>query len=599
MKSFAEHVIEDTHDHKSFDKQLACFTQYVGRQRQRGNESAKQYSFNIEELRREYNKLLLQSTSEISRKSASTIVNTSIELYTSGKKGMTWANYDFILKGDHLFEHLFVLDTVQFIGDKASGQSCSSAPKITMQANTTSSSTELLNQQDRDTEEGKSEENTTSKRDTNSAEDHAIEHAHKEPRRVSFGRGLTLADLSTGQKLPSNNDDPPEGTHLPTYSPRSSLGSNLLSTDSGDQSFGTHEDPNQSTSKLYTWNFLDGEGRIDSTVHSHWVHNGTTIGAELMKFRIRTIQNNGGLTETHQKLAVNFIFLMEEEYRTDGLQAEVEDRTWDAMCDSVNDYVQPLSKEVASEALEWLQKMANNKMEVFEQMLEDSPPSDRNLKAVLRNVSNNSQYWNTQARNEDTYLKSMLGPLLDAYFGKLRHSKSDWTPTQDDTVDPEYSTLIPDYGTATLIGNRRYFVLLLEGKIARNTRSPQMWDDLSKLGNEMKLALDSILKLEPSGEVSVVGILVREPLVEFFSMQIRAEGTYVMNKFASTFIPSGATNAFPILRLMEVCDYAKKKMENCIHEIRKVKVQENTSPKVPLSWLRPSFNKPRRQQITD
>ncbi|KAF9434241.1 hypothetical protein BGZ76_008331 [Entomortierella beljakovae] len=238
-------------------------------------------------------------------------------------------------------------------------------------------------------------------------------------------------------------------------------------------------------------------------------------------------------------------------------------------------------------------------MDVFEQILEDSPPSDRNLKAVLRIVSNNSQYWNTQTRNEDTYLKSMLGPLLDVYFGKLRHAKSDWTPTQDDTKNTESSTLIPDYGTATLIGNRRYFVLLLEGKIAGNTGSHQMWDDLSKLGNEMKLALDSILKLEPSGEVSIVGILVREPLVEFFSMQIRAEGTYVMHKIASAFIPSGAANAFPLLRLMEICDHVKKKMENCIREIRLVKVQESSSPKVPLSWLRPSFNKPRRHQITN
>ncbi|KAF8928896.1 U3 snoRNP protein [Dissophora ornata] len=59
--------------------------------------------------------------------------------------------------------------------------------------------------------------------------------------------------------------------------------------------------------------------------------------------------------------------------------------------------------------------MANNKMEAFEQILEDSPPSDRNLKAVLRIVSDNSQYWNTQTRNEDTYLKSMLGPQTQLF----------------------------------------------------------------------------------------------------------------------------------------------------------------------------------------
>ncbi|KAF9153549.1 hypothetical protein BGX21_004660 [Mortierella sp. AD011] len=348
------------------------------------------------------------------------------------------------------------------------------------------------------------------------AEGHTAAHAHKEPRRGEHHCYTTLS-------------------------------LNRLSTESGDLSFVT-QDSIQSDSRFYTWNFLDGNGRVDSNVHSHWVHNGTNIGVDLMKFRDRTIENNGGLTEAHQKLAVNFIFLIEEEYRTDGLQGEIEDKIWDAICDAIKDSVPPLPKEVATEALEWFQKMASSKMEVFEQMLDDSPPSDRSLTALLRIVSNNSQYWSTHMQNEDTYLKPMLGPLLDVYFGKLRHAKSDWTPIHDDTKVPETSTLFLDYGTATMIGNRRYFVLLLEGKIAGNNGSHQMWDDLSKLGNEMKLALDSILKLGPTDEVSVMGILVRE---------------------------------------------------NCIHGIRQVKVHESSCPKVPLSWLRPSVNKPRRQQISD
>ncbi|KAF9536885.1 hypothetical protein EC957_009496, partial [Mortierella hygrophila] len=367
---------------------------------------------------------------------------------------------------------------------------------------------------------------------------------HRESRRVSFGRSLTLEDLSRQEPpLRTETHDYPPDTTPPIYSPRSSLGTDLpsTSTDLADSDFVDQGDPVQSTSRLYSWNFMDGQGRVDSNVDRYWEHNGTVIGTDLMRFRTRTVENNGGFTKAHQKL----------------------------------------------------------KMEEFEEMLEESPPVDRNLKAILSKMTNNSQYWNSQARNEDTYLKSLLGPFLDTYFGKLKYAKSDWTPTQDDTVDPESSTLIPDYGTATLIGEQRYFVLLLEGKIAGNTGQCQMWDDLTKLGQEMKSALDSILKLMPSGDVCVIGILVREPLTEFFSMRLHAEGTYVMHKFASAFIVTGAMNAFPILHLMEVCEHAKRMVEQTIGEIRRVKVHESSSPKVPLSWLRPSFKKPKRYQVTD
>ncbi|KAF9345389.1 hypothetical protein BGX26_003173 [Mortierella sp. AD094] len=413
--------------------------------------------------------------------------------------------------------------------------------------------------------------------------------------KISTGRSLTLEDLSPHQE-PSLRADDGDCTP-PIYSPMSSLGPNLPSSDPADSSFVYQGDPAQSTTRLYSWDFLDGPGRVDSDVDSPWVYNGTAIGAALMKFRRRTIENNGGYTETHQKLAVNFIFLVEEEYRTDGLQGEVGDKIWDAICDAVREKVQPLPKTVVNEVHDWAHRLANNKMWEFEQMLEESPPEDRNLKAILRNMTNNSQYWNTQPHNEDTYLKDLLGPFLDIYFGKLRYAKSHWTPTQDDTRDQESSTLIPDYGTSTLIGGRRYFVLLLEGKIAGNAGQCQMWDDLTKIGQEMKLALDSMLKLMPCGDVCVVGVLVREPLTEFFSMRIHAEGTYVMHKFASAFIASGATNAFPILRLMEVCEHAKKIVERTIDQIRSVKEDESTGPKVPLSWLRPSFRKPKRYQI--
>ncbi|KAG0379434.1 hypothetical protein BGX24_000390 [Mortierella sp. AD032] len=309
------------------------------------------------------------------------------------------------------------------------------------------------------------------------ASGHSTAQDPVQSKRASFGRNLTLDDISSHQGSPSKADDGncPSDVTPPIYYPRCSLGSNLLSDDPAVSSFVDQDDPAQSTTRLYSWNFLDGRGRVDSNVDSYWVCNGTAIGAELMRFRRWTVENNGGFTKARQKLAVDFIFLVEEEYRTDDQQGQVNNEIWDALCDAVRDHVQPLPKTVVNDVHEWAHRMANNKMGAFEQMLEESPPVDRNLNAILTKMTNNSQFWSTQARNEDTYLKSQLGPFLDTYFGKLRYSTSDWTPTQDDTMDPESSTLIPDYGTAAPIGEQRYFVLLLEGKIAGNAGQCQMW----------------------------------------------------------------------------------------------------------------------------
>ncbi|KAG9061641.1 hypothetical protein KI688_007222 [Linnemannia hyalina] len=419
--------------------------------------------------------------------------------------------------------------------------------------------------------------------------------------KVSSGHSLTLEDLSPCRRSASigGDDDYPQGITPPIYSPRDLLGSDLPSSDPADMSFVDQGDINLSTSRWLTWNFLEGPGRVDSDVESHWVYNGIEVGYDLMACRNRIVGNNGGLTEPYEKLAVNFVFLVGAEYQTGGLQGEIEDQTWDSLCDAVRDPVLPLSDEAAIEALRWAHRLAHNKSEGFAQLLDDSPPQNLTLKSILTKMSDTTQLWNTQRRNEDTYLKCQLGPFLDTYFGKLRHTKSDWTPTQDDTKGSESNLLIPDYSTTTQVGKQQVSIVLLEGKIAKNSGLSQIWDDLTKLGQEMKAALDSILKLQPEDDVCVIGILVREPLAEFYTMRIHAEATYVMHRFAATYIASEAINVFPLVHLMEVFEHAKVKVEQTVDQIRRVKVHASPNPKVPLSWLRPSFKKPKLYRIVD
>ncbi|KAF9115598.1 hypothetical protein BGX30_006222, partial [Mortierella sp. GBA39] len=405
--------------------------------------------------------------------------------------------------------------------------------------------------------------------------------------RVSFGRALVPEDLSDHHGVAPTADDfySTPGSTPPIYSFRQYLGTDLLSSDPADLNFVDNEDLKLSTSRLYTWDFLDGPGRVDSDVDDFWVCNGIEVGGDLMACRNRIVENNGGLTEPYEKLVVNFAFLVEAEYQTGGLQGEVEDETWDAICETRR----------ISGHIDW----RKNKSEAFAQSLDDSPPQNRTLKSILTKMADTAQLWSTRSRNENTYLKCQLGPFLDTYFGKLKHTKSDWTPVQDETRGAESNLLIPDYAITTQVGKQQVSILLLEGKITRNTGQGQIWDDLTKLGQEMKAALDSIVKLQPEGEVAVIGVLVREPLVEFYTMRIHAEATYIMHRFATTYIAPEAMSVFPLVHLMEIFEHIQGKVQQTVTQIRQVKVHSSPSPKVPLSWLRPSFKKPRRCQVVD
>ncbi|KAF9083726.1 hypothetical protein BGX29_002936, partial [Mortierella sp. GBA35] len=231
------------------------------------------------------------------------------------------------------------------------------------------------------------------------------------------------------------------------------LYANLLSSDPADVSFAT-EDPSPSPTKLYSWNFLEGNGRIDSSVDDPWIWSDVNVGHDLMDFRRRVIENNGGLTDPHEKL----------------------------------------------------------------------------------------------------------------------------TLTQEDTRNADSDRLVPDFTTVTMANKRQLSLLLMEGKVESN-RCFQIWDDKTKLGQEMKLAMDCILMLQPEDDIWVVGILVREPLVEFYTMHMYAEATYVMRRFAACYAVAGCMNMFSIGHMMEAFQHAQSKVRKTVAAIRRVKIRPSSHPK--------------------
>ena len=92
------------------------------------------------------------------------------------------------------------------------------------------------------------------------------------------------------------------GSTPPIYSPQYLLGADLPSSNPADMNFVDREDLSLSRSRLYSWDFLDGPGRVDSDVDSYWVCNGVEVGGDLMACRNRIVENNGALSEPYEKL---------------------------------------------------------------------------------------------------------------------------------------------------------------------------------------------------------------------------------------------------------------------------------------------------------
>ncbi|KAI8594522.1 hypothetical protein EDD21DRAFT_359837 [Dissophora ornata] len=151
-----------------------------------------------------------------------------------------------------------------------------------------------LEEEGRSLDEGQqsNKANLSSERDTSSCEkegdlmtvSQSSSQNSKQSRRVSFGQSLALEDLKTPGNL------------------KSSVGSSLPSTDPDDASYCSDQDLRDSTSKVFTWNYLDGSGRLSSHVDTAWTVDGTEVGRDLMEFRDRVVRENGALTKPYEKL---------------------------------------------------------------------------------------------------------------------------------------------------------------------------------------------------------------------------------------------------------------------------------------------------------
>ncbi|KAK3807054.1 MAG: hypothetical protein J3Q66DRAFT_357967 [Benniella sp.] len=320
-----------------------------------------------------------------------------------------------------------------------------------------------------------------------------------------------------------------------------------------------------------------------------------------MAFREKVIKNNFGISYPHEMLAVNFIFIMESENQSWGLQGEVPDKTWECMWECLGRvHIASFEPDMIIECNRWATLAASNNYEEFSKLLKSEPPSSTILHKVLLQLMSTQQLWTLSgSENEYTFIRYLIDPCLSATLGGIKYTKADWTTLLEETRGPGSRLLFPDFTIVTQLRDRSCSLLHLEGKTAANKGQSQIWDDLTKLGQELKYSLDTLILQEPSGPVSVIGILLMGYNLEFFVMTLHSDGVYIFKKYAECYLFNKADNMFPLCRLLEILEATKRMVEITLANLRAVKITPSETPLVPLSWRRPSFEKPRKMLMPE
>jgi len=105
---------------------------------------------------------------------------------------------------------------------------------------------------------------------------------------------------------------------------------------------------------------------------------------------------------------------------------EVDDEPWAALCEVTKDHVDPLAKNTVDEALQWVEFLAREGPDSFKSLLRSSPPIDPSLRSILNLMAVSGHLWDSESCNEDSFLKSWLGPFLSTYLGSTTFTTSTW-----------------------------------------------------------------------------------------------------------------------------------------------------------------------------
>jgi hypothetical protein len=305
---------------------------------------------------------------------------------------------------------------------------------------------------------------------------------------------------------------------------------------------------------------------------------------------------------------VNFIFLAESEEEMAGLQQEMEDDTWIELWKRIRGFstIPGYSRDIVLASGEGAWNLAYMSHVGASEYIETLGPKDPILRAIFSNAVKTQDLWQNQVRNEESFVKAFISPLLDAVFGPVRGTFASWyvkvlsysaniflvfiliivlgrilnrssrLATDKSGLDLS-SELLPDYQLCTKMRGMDLNIVSLEAKLQGGKNPAYKWDDKTKLGHTMKAALNTLLSLSPLEEVKTFGILVEGKgyLIPFLSkycqtandvhivsgttslgyhvtlyeMLLPSEAVYIMKRMGQFMVPRNNEDFFSVGRI--------------------------------------------------
>ncbi|KAF9433371.1 hypothetical protein BGZ76_009546 [Entomortierella beljakovae] len=355
----------------------------------------------------------------------------------------------------------------------------------------------------------------------------------------------------------------------------------------------------EEASDKYFLHYFVGGGREDSKYEEEWRIGDINITEALLGFRGRIAKKQSLIKCPHQKLAVNFIFLFDSKFDISGLTEEIEDDVWRNIWISLSNTSEESKPDdtIVKQNSELASALASMSQEDAKGYLRQHPADNDVLHSIYTNAASTRDLWIDELRNEDSFVKMFISPLLDAVFGDMKSTSAKCALVPDKEMIDFNPDMFPDYQISTRVRGVNLSVVLLEAKVLGRQNPSHKWDDKSKLGNMMKIALDSILELGPPKPVKTFGILVNGVHIKLYDMSLNHEAVYMMRRRGQFMVPSNNEDFFSIARVHQLLVSMKSDIETTVKHIDELKSNTKMDSLIPKHWQRPSYGQPIRTKV--
>ncbi|KAF7724813.1 hypothetical protein EC973_000697 [Apophysomyces ossiformis] len=240
---------------------------------------------------------------------------------------------------------------------------------------------------------------------------------------------------------------------------------------------------------------------------------------------------------------------------------------------------------------------------------------------ILQDLTQKCITWSEDVLVEDTFIHQYLSTFIDYLFCRDENLKHKWanamleaclTSSSSSFKRPRRSTVMdeefePDFTSYVDVHGRRFDLFCVEVK-KPGGRNGGPYTDLVKLGKEMKLMLDALIKSEVPNP-KVCGLLVNGSSCKTYRMDLEYEAIYRLVQLDEfelvTSINSMLQTTLVVESLLQLKELILSTAQR-VDQSFKAKInhhpddeqESNTDSMLvtPISWLRPSFGTPSKKK---